>query len=208
MLLAVRNKMRSQLLYAHNGISGNCHVMVKISSNDAKWIISLSYIPSAAPLTDYGSLSETLEDLYCQYSDHTFFVRGDLNLTRISWNSSEDALTCLKLPGCRTAVHEAAEVMVDLFSLLHLHQFYPDHPNKVYTLDLVFAAENSIKFLNSQNDIVPVDASHHMSATFVSTAFLTTYKRTHFHPSRFNFRRVDPKKVDYCLSFIDSYSRY
>ena len=129
-----------------------------------------------------------------------FFISGDFNLSNILW-TYEDALSFNPLLNCTAFNREAASIISPILSSMDLIQIHPLHSKKEYTLDLVFSSAGSVTFLHSDDALVSLDSKHHESATFITNRELFLHP-DNFHHSRYNFNRMGPEIMNYCLSWI------
>ena len=81
-----------------------------------------------------------------------------------------------------------------------MKQYFPDHPAKTYTIDLLFGSNYLVEYLHSSDQIVVPDYPHHEPATFklnVNSSMLS-----YNHTAKYNFRKLDVQKLNTYLSNI------
>ena len=88
---------------------------------------------------------------------------GDYNLPHITWLSSP--LRVSQNSYVDPQHRESAEYIFNCYSTHNLEEYYPCHPDKGYSLDLLFAPSNLISPLEIQDELIPTDI-HHISKFF------------------------------------------
>lgn len=176
-------------------------LFIKINHNKEKFLIGSLYIPPSSSLELYEIFTQNVEKIKNILKDHLFILAGDFNLTKITWVNTHEATEHYALEGCNNPRKNAAEIVGALMSSINLEQCFPSHPEKGYTLDLLFADKNIISYMHSSDYIVPLDKHHHLSATFCLESLSIIHEKTHL--SRCNFNKMDVEACNHCLNQID-----
>lgn len=111
---------------------------------------------------DHSLVVSTLAD---QCPDAKLMLFGDYNLSKIAWSSSlplRAECTSYVDPNGIDAVNHVASV----FTCLSLKQFFPAHPSKGYTLDLLFSNVDSIFVSDPPDDFVFKSNDNHCPKLF------------------------------------------
>lgn len=124
------------------------------------------YLPPRSDKKLYTEHVERVEYLKSLYCEHEFVIFGDYNLPRVEWSHNEEGL--VSVCSCEDPViQENTNIITDAFTFLDYKQYYPNHPIKGYTLDLVFSSLLGSSFyqVSSSDSLVP-EEDHHLSSFF------------------------------------------
>ena len=202
-LIAISKVLKSssidvKLLQQDSILSEELYVKVTIGKN--KFLLEAVYIPPGSPICVYENHLKKVENISRFYSDHRLLITGDFNLPKISWNFN-DYLICDFLEGSSLPSKQAASLICDLYNSSNLKQFFPPHPNKTYTLDLLFENNDLVEYLHSSDHLVPLEFSHHVSATFGIN--IPCSHLQYNHTSKYNFRDIDDEALATCLGSLN-----
>ena len=201
-LIAVNSRIMSKELKMVDSNTSMDFLIIELDLRSNKWIICLSYFPPTSSLQNYLDYFNIIDSLQEKYNNHKFMICGDFNLANAKWINVEDGLDLKIQKGCSPVNNLSSSSLNNLCSLLGLEQLYPDHPKKNYTLDLMFTSVGYVRYLHSQDALVPFDFNHHESATFLlSNQGSCTQQSTHI--SRFNFNKMNKVVLDYCLNSVN-----
>ena len=117
-------------------------------------------------IDDYLRHVEAVERLAARHKDYKLLVMGDYNLPKVQWKSSTSfniplpTLVFETFADTRPMVIEKAQVICNSMAFLGLHQLFPVHEYKNYTLDLCFSNIELLEVVHS-NDYLVVPDRHH-----------------------------------------------
>ena len=202
-LIAVSKTLKSSnidcKLFQHDSILSD-ELYIKVTIDKNKFIIGTTYIPPNSPLLIYERHAENIDNISKLYSDHKLIISGDFNLSKISW-SYNDFLHCDFQEGSFLPIKQAASLIGDLYNSFNLRQIFPNHPNKSYTLDLMFADSELVEYLHSSDQLVPLDFPHHECASFKLNISNSCMPYKHF--SKYNFHNIDTEALSTCLGSLN-----
>ena len=203
-LIAVVNYLTSKLITANDFVQEAVFVSIRLTFNTL--IIGCSYITKPAIIDTYINNIKIIEDIFIAHPEAHFIFLGDYNLRNISWSRAAPS-SFTNLSYTDPLVTTAAEYLNSMSALLNLHQLYPIHPGKGYTLDLRFS-ESSYTMVNDLNclELVPC-GSHHISIVFEYKDSVNS--STNSHDTFLFYKRIDSEKFTHFLinsdfSFIDN----
>lgn len=226
-LLAVKNTINSSFVCKYT-YKASEHLAVKL--DQLNLIIFVSYIsPHTSPLLHnndffyiYCNFSkfviETLDSLN-QPNLRTVLV-GDYNLSGICWLTTDRNLlfqTPVK-PNINKLIKNSASTLCHLCSFLNLHQFFNNHSNKRYTLDLIFLPDSHLKinFMPFSN-LLPEDAMHHECKFFIIENYIVKensekfeyydFKSANYDELNHFLRSTDWSRI-YCTDFNSSIQEF
>ena len=164
------------------------HLFVKIKLKSMSIIVGATYISQEVQkdVSIYLDHISTIENLLNNNPECGIALFGDYNLNNIKW-TEEDPMRFTKLNYVDRNIDEAAQIIRDCSSSYGLKQYFPVHPAKGYTLDLLLS-DLEFKTIDSPDFLVNID-SHHPPAFFevqlssVSTPVLDNVQ--------FNFKNIN-----------------
>ena len=95
--------------------------------------------------------------------NYEYIICGDFNLSSIRWYN--EPLQFKHLDYVAPIIRENANTLQQALSYLNLHQIYAEHPQKGYSLDLLFAPPAVVRNVDIDENLLPLD-QHHKSAFF------------------------------------------
>ena len=175
-------------------------VYVKVKVGLDKYIVGAVYIPPYDTINSYYTHVSNLDYITSTLKDHKLIIGGDFNLPKINWHYDE-SLQCSKLNDCSPLKWQSALEICNLYSMHNLEQVFPDHPDKAYSLDLLFADPGSIKYIHSSDELVPPDKQHHICATFTLSGKIL--RSNYNHTVKYNYHEIDSEVLTHCLNQVD-----
>ena len=166
-------------------------LFIKITLAHTKIILGVVYLLPKFHTQAFLEYVNCVETLFNKYSDHKFILVGDYNLPRVLW-SSNSPLQYNLMAYIDPPQRENADVICNAYSALNLVQNLAPHPNKDYTLDLLFTPAGLVTPLDLHEQLLPTDI-HHLS-TFCE---IQDVNSTNFSPTTFkrNFRNADYESI-------------
>ena len=113
---------------------------IRLHNNSFKCLIDVVYLPPGSPAEAYHQHTTTVEEVAALYPDYGSITLGDFNLPDTTWCSQPSGLTASYLGYVSPNHKECVSHICNTFSYLNQRQLYPVHPNKGYSLDLLFAS--------------------------------------------------------------------
>ena len=181
-LVAVKRHILSTLCTCTAISCDQLFVKFHLSTN-TKIIIGAVYPLLVCPLNAYGEHLDTALTLQIRNEDCDFLVLGDFNLPKIVWTNSP-VLRYNLLPLSNERIVECAEVVKNGISFLNMTQYFPSHPHKSYTLDLLFTSIHNPICVEASDILVPID-KHHIPHCF--TIKSKTIEYTQPQDMQYNF---------------------
>ena len=191
-IICVKNNIEVELILSDPTIE---QLILKISHSSSKYILSASYVQPASSADVYIRHIYNIESTLEKFPDYQPILLGDYNLPRIFW--SMDPLQYSQLAYIDPNLRAAAGIACASFCTFNLIQYYQPHPDKGYSLDLLFASEGIISPLDLQEQLLPTD-NHHVACFFeisTSSTFLNSNNRV-----RRNFYKANHAEVSRNLS--------
>lgn len=191
-LIAVHKRFKSKFLLRDSTLSEQ--VFIELILNKTKYIFGCIYIPPAAHNDIFTNHQENIEHLCQKYPVHKWLVVGDFNLPNVKLlNSPLDYNLISNLDANRqlnvATIHST-------YSQLSCKQYYSNHFNKSYSLDLFFGPENyNITSVELDDFFLNTDKHH--------TALLFTIKQPSTDYLDENFNERPPHRNFYKANYTD-----
>ena len=201
-MVAIKSNINFNIININTSSTTADHCFIEIITSHRRYILGLSYFPPISELESYINYSTFLDELHNSYPDHAFMIFGDFNLPQITWHNDNNSISYSYNSNSPQLARQAAEQLCEIFSLLDLEQQHPILAPKTYSLDLLFATKGVTTYLHSLDALVPVDKPRHYSASF-KVNNTTLNSQTIFHPSRFNFNKLDAELLNYCINSVN-----
>ena len=202
-LIAISKEICSSLLSSSYNLP-ECNIeelFVRITLPDkSKIIIGAVYFPPLSTPDDYFDHVHRLDLISEAYADHKILICGDYNLAKISW-SYDDCLRFLPFQSASSGDKVSSSIICNGYSTYNLHQHFPIHEAKNYTLDLLFGECDMVKYLHSDDQLVPPDTQHHFGASFSINCMVPEVLFR--HSVKYNFKKIDLGAMHTCLSSIN-----
>lgn len=146
------------------------HLFIEISNLNTKLIIGVFYAPPRENIDVYNEHMSVVESLKSFYSSHEFVILGDYNLPNTLWSNYSDLSDSLHADYCGNdnVIQENVDTVLNHFSFLGFHQYYPVYEKKGYTLDLAFSSlpEECVSGIVSSDSLVPIEEANHVPSFF------------------------------------------
>lgn len=161
-MIAINNEINSKLIMSEsNNIE---EVFIEFTLAKKKYLLGCVYIPPASKYDAYLTHQQTIENLTLKYPNHELIVIGDFNLPHINWSNSPFKLNQTAYLDPNKQLNSF--IMHSIYSQLNFNQYYPNHLQKNYTLDLLFAPDDcSISRLDLNDSLITTD-NHHTPQLF------------------------------------------
>ena len=153
-LIAIKSKsfVNATFVEVDNILCKMLFVNLKIKSSDQDYnvnnnlLIGSVYFPPLSNSECYKEYISALEFLSLRYSSHELLLFGDFNLPKVLWINNDDYTDALQTYtfGNDVKIKENSNLLRNYISFLNCKQFFPIHPNKQYTLDLLFSNVNEL----------------------------------------------------------------
>ena len=154
-LVAIKKGIAAQRISVKSSFQ---QVFIKIDCASTKIILCAAYFQPNSKIDLYSDHMHAVEYITNKNADHQFIFVGDYNLPHIVWKT--DPLHYQQKSYVDPIHRFYADNICAPYSLLNLEQFYPLHPNKGYSLDLLFANAGAISPLDLQEELVRLDSHH------------------------------------------------
>ena len=159
-LIGINRNFHTSLLSNNSNTES---LFIKVDYKGTKILLALAYIPPDSSCDTYSAFLNVLDDHAASLPDYRVIVGGDFNLRNTLWlNDPLDIGYCNYTP---PSVRDNANRVHTAFNMHGSRQYYPVHPAKGYTLDLLFAPENCVVNLSCDDPLVSCDG-HHMAQYF------------------------------------------
>lgn len=175
-------------------------LFVEISINNLNYIIGGVYIPPRRDVINYRFHKKSMKELTNKFPLHRFLICGDFNLPYTQW-SNDDFLSA-NYTGNDSLVEINGKVLKDCYSSHGFWQHYPIHPDKGYTLDLLFTSSLcNFKIIPSFDSLVRVEAHNHIPICGeLSDAIFAPIKPESFE---LNFNKANYAQINSELQKVD-----
>ena len=125
---------------------------------------------------------------------------GDYNLAKTTW-LYQDSLLFSTEQDTSSRIKVSSALICNGYAAYDLQQCYPIYHSKGYSLDLMFGEPGTIKYLHSDDQLVPPDILHHIGSTFSINCEFSEIE--YKHSAIYNFRKMDLEALLTCLWTID-----
>ena len=186
----------------------NCAVElcgVRITLEHGNVVVIAAYLPPVSTnfssgdlISKFEALCKIVDNIQSMYPQDRMIVVGDFNLSKVQWGF-QDILNWLPIDPVSETIRSAATKLRNLLAPLDMKQFYPLHPNKGYSLDLLFS-NLAVEGCISQDPLVRCD-EHHIPALFTFEVGVKNLVK--FDRIVYNFKKANVQGIVDTLNSVD-----
>ena len=159
-LIAVHHSITSRLIPIQE--TRIEQVFVRISFGNRKVILGSVYIPPYASANEYLWHANTLTYLNDKYHNVKMAIFGDFNLRKVQWLNNSP-MEIKSLNNISQNEENLATFFNNHISIFNFKQFFPIHPLKGYSLDLLLSNLNDVHIESKEcPDKLLIPDSHHL----------------------------------------------